>query len=367
MKMQVKTTADRSVDRDGLACLVICLLLLFVFSPSVVTAQTPQIKPTKRVLLFNEYGLSSPAVALIVSEIRSSLYKQSEYKIDLFDESLDTSLFPEESEQRDIRAWYVHKYRDKKPDIMLALGPAPIQFLAESRATFFPDVPIVFCASTPEQAGQPKLDSHFTGAWMSIDPAKTIDVALQLQPDTKRVVVVGGVAPFDQGVEAFVQSSLRSYESKLAIEYWIDLDMPTLLEQLGHLPEHSIVFFTALSVDAKGQGFINATQSVPMVAQAASAPVYGMADMFVGQGIVGGFVNSYAAQGTIAAGMIWKILNGAKPTDIPVVRGTNTYMFDGVPCRNGDSTKRTSRWAVLYSTASPGSGNFTNFGLSRSA
>jgi hypothetical protein len=89
---------------------------------------------------------------LALSEIRSSLYNQSEYKVDLFDESLDTSLFPEESSQQEIRTWYVHKYRDKKPDIMVALGPAPIKFLAESRATFSPDVPIVFCGSTPCQS-----------------------------------------------------------------------------------------------------------------------------------------------------------------------------------------------------------------------
>jgi signal transduction histidine kinase/ABC-type uncharacterized transport system substrate-binding protein len=325
VKMQAKTRVTRLIERNGLA-FTFCVLLLFGLSPWAVAAQTSQIKPTKRVLIFTED--SSPAVDLIESEIRSSLSEQSEYKVDLFDESLETSLFPEESAQRDMRAWYVHKYRDKKPDIIVALGPAPIEFLAESHATFFSDVPIVFCGSTPKQADQPKLNSHFTGAWMVFDPAQTIEVALQLQPGTKRVVVVGGVAPFDRGIETIVTSALRSYESKLAIEYWFDLDMLALLGRLRHLPEHSIVFFTSLSVDAKGQSFINATQSVPMVAKAARAPVYGLADTLIGQGIVGGYLSSYAAQGKIAAGMIRKILSGAKPTEVPVVIGSNAYMFD---------------------------------------
>jgi ABC-type uncharacterized transport system substrate-binding protein len=161
---------------------------------------------------------------------------------------------------------------------------------------------------------------------MTINPAKTIEAALRLQPGTNRVVVVGDVAPFDRGVESFVKAALRSYESKLTIEYLTDLDMPTLLERLRHLPKHSIVFYTSLSVDAKEQSFINATQSVPMVAQAADAPVYGMADTFIGQGVVGGFVSSYAAQINTAVGMIREILGGAKPADIPVVMGTNAYM-----------------------------------------
>ena len=182
-------------------------------APSEVVRPSQQIKPTKRVLVFNEFGSYVPGVALALSEIRSSLSEQSEYKVDLFDESLDTSLFPEKTSQEEIWASYVHKYRDKKPDIIVALGPTPIKFLAESRATFFPDVPIVFCGSTPGQAEHPKLDSHFTGAWMVVDPAKTLEAALRLQPDTKRVVVVGGIAPFDRGVESFVKAALRSYES----------------------------------------------------------------------------------------------------------------------------------------------------------
>jgi signal transduction histidine kinase/ABC-type uncharacterized transport system substrate-binding protein len=302
--------------------------LIATDAPSEVVRTSQQIKPTKRVLVFTEFGTYVPGVVLILSEIRSSLSKQSEYKVDLFDESLDTSLFPEETSQEEIWASYVHKYRDKKPDIIVALGPAPIKFLAESRATFFPDVPIVFCGSTRGQAESPKLDSHFTGAWMAADPAKTLDAALQLQPDTKRVVVVGGTAPFDRGVESFVRAALRSYESRVAFEYLFDLDMPALLSRVKHLPEHSIVFYTSLSVDAKGQSFINATQSVPMVTQAANAPVYGLADTLIGQGIVGGHVSSYAAQGDVAAGMIREILDGAKPADIPVVTGTNAYMFD---------------------------------------
>src|SRR5271169_5836655 len=148
-------------------------LFLLVLVLRVAAAQTPQTEPTKRVLVFNEYGVSHPAVALILAEIRTELLEQSGYKVDLFDESLETALFPEKSSQQEIRAWYIHKYRDKKPDVMVALGPAPINFLAESRATFFPDVPIVFAGTTLDQAQHPNLDSHFTGAWMMMDPAKT--------------------------------------------------------------------------------------------------------------------------------------------------------------------------------------------------
>ena len=64
---------------------------------------------------------------------------------------------------REIRDWIVRKYRDSKIDVIVAVGPQSIEFMAGSPKTLFPDIPIVSCGSTKEQAGEPKLDSRFTG------------------------------------------------------------------------------------------------------------------------------------------------------------------------------------------------------------
>ena len=297
----------------------------FLLIPFPVAAQ---MKPTKRVLVFSQLGLSSPAVALITQEIRSSLENDISYHIDLHSESFETTLFSDESSQQDFRAWYLHKYRDRRPDLMVALGPEPITFLASNHDGFFPDVPVVFCGSSREEANDPKLDHHFTGAWLKFEPDKTLDVAVQLLPATKRVVVVGGVSPFDRGVEALTKNALRRYESKLEITYLTQLDMPTLIETVSQLPKNSIIIFTALGVDSSGRHFISAKESAPMIAAAADVPVFSMADVYLGTGIVGGSVNSYAAQGHVAAQMIRRILARESPESIPIVNGTNAYMFD---------------------------------------
>ena len=80
-----------------------------------------QIKPTKRVLIFNELGLSSPGVAAITQEIRAAVENDSSYHIELYSEYLETTLFPEEESQREFRTWYIHKYRGHRPDVMVAV------------------------------------------------------------------------------------------------------------------------------------------------------------------------------------------------------------------------------------------------------
>src|SRR4029077_28274 len=140
--------------------------------------------------------------------------------------------------------------------------------------------------------------------------------------------VVGGIAPYDRYLEALVKERFRSYESSLEFTYLTDLDMPVLLERMKHLPSHSIVYHTSIMEDAAGAHFIDATQSVPMVANAANAPVFVVDDVDVGRGTVGGDVFSFTLAGQVAAGMAARVLNGEKPRDIPIVRGANIYMFD---------------------------------------
>src|SRR5258705_8733465 len=48
--------------------------------------------------------------------------------------------------------------------------------------------------------------------------------------------------------------------------------MPTLLARLRQLPGHTIIYYTSLMEDAAGSHFIDATQSVPLVAASEALP-----------------------------------------------------------------------------------------------
>jgi len=290
----------------------------------------PQTKLVRRVLILNELGPASPAINLIDGEIRARL-ERSPYQIELYTESLETTLFPDPAIQKEFFDSYIRKYRDRKPDVIIAVGPSPVHFLVQSHEKFFADIPIVFCVSTPEMVGNPTLDSSFTGVWEMPDFTKTLEVALKLLPSTRHIVVVGGVSPYDRANEAIIKDGLRRYETRFDVTYLTDLDMPTLLERLMRLAKNSIILQAGISEDAAGTRYIIATQSNPMVAQAANAPVFpagDMADVDVGQGAIGGYLTSFTKEGEIAAEDAERILNGDKAKDIPIIRGANAYIFD---------------------------------------
>ena len=285
-------------------------------------------KEVRRVLVFNDLGsISSPGFAAIDQAIFAGLEK-SPYQIEFYNENLETTLFSDTDTQRGFQKGYVQKYRDRKPDVIIAVGEESLKFMVEWHETAFPNIPIIFCGSTEEMLDDLKLDSHLTGIWAVADPEKTLIAALQLQPETKHVVVTGGVGAFDRDVEEIVKKTLRDYQSKLEFTYLIDLEMPALLERLKYLPTNTIVFHTSIMEDAAGTRFIDSGQSIPLVASAANAPVFVIDDVNLGTGAVGGNLLSWAATGRVAASMAVRVLNGEKPEDIPIVKSPNIYMFD---------------------------------------
>jgi PAS domain S-box-containing protein len=315
----------------------------FLLFQSPAPAQTK--KEVKRVLFFNELGVWSPGVAAVNKEIFATLEK-SPYQIEFYSESLDTSLFPDEASQHQFQDWYFRKYRNRKPDLIIAVGPSPIKFMSDLHDTFSPGTPIVFWGSTEEFAEPPRLDSDFTGVWGVAQPDKTLEVALRLQPNTRHVIVVGGVAPYDRHLEHLIKQRFDKYESKLEFTYLTDLAMPDLLERLKHLPSNTIVYHTSIMEDAAGAHFIDAVQSAPLVASTANAPVFAVDDVDVGGGTVGGDVFSFDLAGQVAANMAVRILNGEKPQDVPIVRGANVYMFDW---------RVLHRWGLKENDLPPGS------------
>jgi signal transduction histidine kinase len=317
---------ERAVVRNAFQLRRMVLVLLtfcLLFQPKAAA----DVKEVKRVLVFYEMGLSSPAVTLIDHEMIATL-EDSRYQIELYREYLETTLFDDPAVQETLRESYIRKYQDRRPDLIIALGPSPLQFMVDAHEKFFAGIPIVFGGTSEPQANNPALDPHFTGCWETFEPEKTLDLALRLQPGSRHVVVVGGMLSYDLHLEAIYRERLHGYEPGLEFTYLTDLDMPSLLERLKRLPDHTIVLYSHIGMDAKGTKYISASQAGPMVASVANAPVFGPSDVDLGHGQVGGYLQSFAKEGKIVGGIAVRILNGERPQDVAIVRGANAYIFD---------------------------------------
>ena len=289
---------------------------------------TARAEENRRVLVLYEQGRSTASVAVVDREIHEVLEKQSAHRIDLYIEYMNANLLPDPAAQEKVRGLILQKYRDHQPDVIIAVGRGAIHFMMDVHQKEFPGVPIVICGSSEDRTDRSQLDPSFTGTWVHLDPAKILEIAVKLRPDTEQVFVVNGSASADKFLESQFREGLHTYENRFKFTYLSGLPMPSLLQQLGVLPDHSIILYGAITQDGTGARFIPSKQSLPMVVNAANAPTFVFADVLVIPGVAGGYVSKFALQGRIAAEDVSKILDGQQPRDIPITSPQNVYMFD---------------------------------------
>jgi signal transduction histidine kinase len=299
--------------------LLFLMYVIFQFQVSVHAQEN------KRVLVLYEMDRSTPAVERVDRTLRGVLSGQP---IDLYVEFMQTNLFRDASSQQRVLDGYRRKYQNRSPNVIIAIGANPAQALLHARKSVFAGIPLIVCGSTEDLFGISQRENNFTGSWMRPDFMGTLEVALKLRPKTRNVFVVNGSGAIDTSLDAGARRSFQDIHQGIAFTYLGGLVMSDLLERLRGLPDQSVVLFGAITEDATGKQYFVATQSLPLVIQAANAPVFVMADTLVGNGAAGGSVMSYADQGRLAGEDALSILRGEAAADIPVAMVSNSYVFD---------------------------------------
>ena len=307
---------------------------------------TAQVRQVRRVILIDDLGdISSPGFAEVDQAIFDAL-RESPYQIELYHESLEVTLFPDDISQARFRKQFDLKYSERRPDLIITVGPESFKFIAESREEFVRGIPVVFCAVLGTLPVELRPDMQFTGVLGQLHPRETITAALRMFPRTKHVVVVGGTGRFDQAFQDIAKQGFQGFGSTLEFTYLNNLPMPALLDRLKHIPSDTIVFHTAFSQDAAGERFIDSAQAVPLIAGAAKAPVFVMDDVDLRAGTLGGDLVNWADDGRLAAEMAMRVLKGANAGDVPIVTSHHAYMFEW---------KAMQRWGLTVNDLPPGS------------
>jgi signal transduction histidine kinase len=301
---------------------------IFALALATGSSASTEVPVKQDVLILNEVGFSHALTDLMTQQIVSGVRSTTGHYVEFFTESLDLLYVADTAAFSEREDWLVKQYGGHKFEVVVAIGPDTIRFLANNAHTLFSGVPIVICGSSIDQAGTRNLDSRFTGTWQKLEPATTLEAALRLFPNTRHVFVVGGSSAYDRVALAVTKGLLSSFQPQTQFSYLVEREMGKLLQEVRNLPANSIVLYISFFQDSGGNRFLNATQALPMIASAANAPVIGMSGTYLGHGIVGGDVMNFRDQGRVTAQIVSDLLNGEKPEDIPIKTLPSMFMFD---------------------------------------
>lgn len=343
------TIATRKIRFSRLTIIKIAL-----FAGAYCSVQPPLAandRETKRVLILYSYDKQQD-IFYGEQTFRSSLGVRLSDRVEYYTEYLDLVRFPESRHAALLVKLLTLKLSEWKPDLVITVSYPALKFLLTDGKGLFPGTPIVVTCVGEEFGNELKAAlasagrKHVTGVLLHNQQLDTVKLALKLQPNTQRVVVVTGTTTLEKFWLNEFQKGISGFNREVTFTYLTDLPMDEILKQVANLPPHTVIFYTYFFLDASGR-FFYPEEALDRITSSSHAPVYSIFRSYLGHGLVGGQMLDYEDVGTRTAEAASRALRGERPSTNPfVVASTSHSIVDW---------RQLKRWNINESNLPPGS------------
>lgn len=272
----------------------------------------------KKVLILNSYheGFSwtREQNESIIAE-----FQECGSSVDIMTEFIDWKNYPYKENLEYLHEYYLYKYSNKDIDIVITTDDIALNFALRHRDDIFSDAPIIF--SGVNEDGTESITSGFdrlTGVMEVIDPTKTIETALKINPSLKNIYIVFDNSESGLSTGKIVIDKIKQLHPELNLIPCNDMLYDDLIEQVKVLEDDSIVYITTYYKDVIGR-VIDAEYATNEISLNSKVPVYHLYDFGLYNGTIGGSLLSGRVQGELASNLAKRVLQGENIDDIPVV------------------------------------------------
>ena len=319
---------------------VVVVLFCLLAVPAITTEQSTG-KPPKRknvlVLFGSDRRDNRQLLDLIETETRPRVQGPITFYETYLTTNLDLKIYKayQDSQAETFRQTY--GWLDL--DLIIAVYPQAVDFATQYWDKMFPGVPIMFAGIGIKTGWELKDWPGVPGESFAVGIRETIDLALRLHPDTKRVAVVAGP---DWGWIEEIHSELLRRNIEV-----VDIIMGDpnreVLERVAALPPHTVALLhTTLMPNRSEFGSRELISGISQILPTYSAWEYICLDL----GCIGGAYADEQKGAALAADIAARILSGERPDHIPKVHNTDL--------RATVDWRALHRWRVPESALPPG-------------
>ncbi len=280
-----------------------------------VTAGKPVETPggaKKTVLVLYGDRLSIPAMKTTEQGLMAGLSRAQPQEVEIFTECLDLSRSPAAQYGDDLVRYLRARYAARKPDVVIAILSSALELALAHREELFPGVPIVFANVDYREVEGRAMPPEVTGLCLGWDYQRTVELALQLQPEIREVVCVAGTGPQEQRWNNEARKVFERFATRVRTRWLDKLPLPAALKEVAQLPRDSVVLYIPMLLDGAGKS-VSPFEVARQVAQASKVPVYGLSEPQLEQGIIGGALLDFSEIGNKTAALALRVLAGERP------------------------------------------------------
>lgn len=218
------------------------------------------------------------------------------------------------------------KYPRMLPRVVIVSDDPALDFAAKYREILFPGVPIVFCGVNDWTPERTKNIPMVTGVNETIGFEKTLDIIAKVRPNLQELLVIVDTTRTSQDNLRQLLSAMPGH-LKAKITSTQNQSFAQFQGTLNSLAKDQAALFIGFWTDSTGRNV--SIEELEKLFQQSPAPVFGRSEWMVGRGQIGGWCVIGFEQGSAAAVLAGKILDGAKAEDVPVMlESPNRFVFD---------------------------------------
>lgn len=214
-------------------------------------------------------------------------------------------------------AYLKEKYAGRPPQVIVGAGAAALAFVLRHRAEMFPAVPIVYGGVDRRSVNALAPAADVIGVPVDYDTQGSLELALRLQPDARRLVAVTGASRWDHERQTEIRAAVENLKLGLPIEYLAGLPESDIAARLATLTRNAIVFTPGYFVDSAGRT-TTPRESVMTMAASSRAPIYVLYSTEIGTGAVGGRMATFVEMGRETRIIVDRLLEGLPASSIAV-------------------------------------------------
>ena len=320
------------------------ILLFAALGPLAPRGTGVEFAPPKRVLLLLPFEASRPGSAVFLKEIEEGLKVSYSGGVDIATENVGPVPPEPENFPARIDDWIAFKYGRLKFDAIVAVTFPPSLLAKDLRDRFWPEATLLLVLIDEERWANPGSIPRSTRVLLALDNKETVRSALQMLPETRRVVVLGGASQRDRRTNAEIVKSIRNIKPDLEIIEATGLSLEETKARIRALPDRTIIVIGSFLFEPNGQR-LDVPQLVDEFYPSANAPLFADSDMAMGKGIVGGAVLSVQGAAEVVGEQLGQLLKGADPDRLPVREVKTSFIVDW---------RQLKRWGISERTLPPG-------------
>ena len=300
----------------------------------------------ERVMFIHSFGRDFAPYNTFSAVLRTELVSRYPGPLDLLDVSLESARSDDPEQEALLVNYLAALSAMRRVDLVIPIGGPAAAFARRHREKLFSGTPIPPAALAPRHIRPDTLTADDAVVAANIEPTRVVETILQLLPETKNVVVVVGASPLDKFWKEQLRADLQSYADRLNFQWLDQYSFDEMLERCADLPPRTAIFYALLAVDAKGVP-LGDERVLARLHSTANAPIFGIFESQIGQGIVGGPVVDMSEMSRNTAAVASRILNGEPAGGIrPPPQGMSAPRFDG---------RELQRWGIGHGRLPAGS------------